>query len=216
MDDDSLTDSLTLKPVAGDILELAECREDASSADLDTNISPISPMAAMIFSDDHRPDEILSEFAARLTDRGHRVLGLVQKGHCEGPATRELFATLLHTGDDVALFQDLGSCAMGCKLDVNQLLRAGATISDALARDGADILIINRFGKLEKEGKGLLFLVEQAFNANIPVLIAVPELHLDDWREFSGGLGEQFACDSAALAHWWNSLAASALLRRIA
>lgn len=173
-------------------------------------------MAALIFSDEQQPDPILREFAARLMDQGHRLLGLVQKGHCEGPATRELFATLLHNGDDVPLFQDLGSCAMGCKLDVNQLLRAGVSISEALANDGADILIINRFGKLEKEGKGLLFLIEQALSANIPVLIAVPNAHLDCWMEFSGGLGEALACDTQAITQWWNGFAASALLRRIA
>jgi hypothetical protein len=164
-------------------------------------------MAALIFSDEQQPDIVLREFATRLMDQGHRVLGLVQKGHCDGPATRELFATLLHTGGDVPLFQDLGSCAQGCKLDVNQLLCAGASISDALAQNGADVLIINRFGKLEKEGKGLLFLVEQALSADIPVLIAVPELHLGYWTEFSGGLGDQFACDSDAIARWWDSLA---------
>lgn len=173
-------------------------------------------LAALIFADEQQPDPLLGEFASRLMESGHRVLGLVQRGHCEGPATRELFATLLHNGDDVPLFQDLGSCAMGCKLDVNQLLRAGASISDALTKDGADILIINRFGKLEKEGKGLLFLVEQALSASIPVLIAVPQSHLDDWAEFSGGLGGRLACDTAAIAQWWDSFAASAALRRTA
>jgi hypothetical protein len=173
-------------------------------------------MAALIFSDDQQPDPVLGEFAARLVDQGHRVLGLVQKGHCEGPATRELFATLLHSGNDVPLFQDLGSCAMGCKLDVNQLLRAGASISDALAQNGGDVLIINRFGKLEKEGKGLLFLIEQALSASIPVLIAVPESHLDYWTEFSGGLGDRLTCDAAAVTRWWNSFAAPAVLRHTA
>ncbi len=176
----------------------------------------IPNMAALVFSDDQQPDPVLGDFASRLMSEGHRVLGLVQRGHCEGPATRELFATLLHNGDDVPLFQDLGSCAMGCKLDVNQLLRAGASISDALANGGADILIINRFGKLEKEGKGLLFLIEQALSANVPVLIAVPESHLDDWTEFSGGLGDQFACDAVAVTQWWDSFAATAPVRRIA
>ncbi|HEY0218388.1 MAG TPA: DUF2478 domain-containing protein [Afipia sp.] len=184
---------------SGDMLELAEHR--AQQADLDV------AMAAMVFSEDQQPDEILSEFAARLMDRGHRVMGLVQKGHCNGPATRELFATLLHTGDDVQLFQDLGSCAQGCKLDVNQLLRAGASISEALEKDGADVLVINRFGKLEKEGKGLLFLIEQALSAEIPVLIAVPEASMPYWMEFSGGLGVTLACSKNTLTAWWKRFA---------
>lgn len=200
-----------------DIPELTGRRKQAQAADLDVAID--IAMAAMVFSDDQEPDEILSEFAARLMDDGHRVMGLVQKGHCSGPATRELFVTLLHTGDDVQIFQDLGSCAQGCKLDVNQLLRAGASIAEALAQDGADVLIVNRFGKLEKEGKGLLFLIEQALSADIPILIAVPESSLDDWMEFSGGLGVRLACSESSVTAWWKRLAspkAPALQRRSA
>ncbi len=216
------SDKFMNKPAIGSEWDSAEvldlpgdhaCPEPAAS-DFAPNFT--LNMAAMIFSDDQQPDPVLSDFATRLMNNNHRVLGLVQHGHCEGPATRELFATLLHNGDDVPLFQNLGSCAMGCKLDVNQLLRAGASISDALANDDAHILIINRFGKLEKEGKGLLFLIEQALSANVPVLIAVPESHLDSWMEFSGGLGDRLACDAAAIAQWWDSFAASAPLRRIA
>ena len=194
----------------GHATEPAERREETQPTEL------TAAMAAMVFNDTQQPDEVLSEFATRLMDHGQRVLGLVQKGHCEGPATRELFVTLLHTGHDVQIFQDLGSCAQGCKLDINQLLRAGASISESLMQGGADILIINRFGKLEKEGKGLLFLVEQALSANIPVLIAVPDLHLDGWTEFSGGLGEQLACDAASLAHWWNGRTGREPIRCIA
>ncbi len=175
---------------------------DPQSADV-PELSDRQVMAALVFSEDQKPDEILSAFADELMHRGHRVLGLIQRGHCGGPATRELFATLLHTGGDVQLFQDLGSCAQGCKLDADQLLRAGASVSEALARDGADILIINRFGKLEKEGKGLLFLIEQALSADIPVLIAVPEGSLDGWMEFSGGLGVRLACSEIAVEAWW-------------
>ncbi|HEY0234275.1 MAG TPA: DUF2478 domain-containing protein [Afipia sp.] len=199
--------------VSGDVLELSERRgksQPAASPDV------VHAMAALVFSDDQQPDEILSEFAALVMSRGHRALGLIQRGHCSGPATRELFVTLLHTGDDVQIFQDLGSCAQGCKLDVNQLLFAGASISQSLTQDGADILIINRFGKLEKEGKGLLFLIDQALSAGVPVLIAVPEASLDDWMEFSGGLGVTLECSEACVTDWWDGFAAAALLPRSA
>lgn len=191
---------------SGDVLQLPERRDEAQPAGPDVAIPDIA-MAALVFSEDQQPDDILSEFAARLTDQGRRVMGLVQKGHCSGPATRELFVTLLHTGEDVQIFQDLGSCAQGCKLDVNHLLRAGASISEALARDGADILIINRFGKLEKEGHGLLFLIEQAIGANIPVLIAVPQASREDWMDFCGGLGVTLACSQSNIAAWWKRFA---------
>ena len=51
----------------------------------------------------------------------------------------------------------------------------------AAIRDGADVVIVNRFGKLEAEGRGLIDLIDQAVAADIPVLIAVPEHRFAAW-----------------------------------
>src|SRR5215467_11153090 len=113
---------------------------------------------------------------------------------------------MLHNGEQLQLFQDLGTCARGCKLDVDRLMRAGGEIADQLTRSGADLLIINRFGKHEQEGKGLLFLVEQALSLDIPVLIAVPDIRFHHWIEFSGGMSVKLPCRSASLQAWWKAV----------
>ena len=41
---------------------------------------------------------------------------------------------------------------------------------------GADLVIVNRFGRQEREGKGLSYLIERALSADIPVVIAVPPI----------------------------------------
>ena len=80
---------------------------------------------------------------------------------------------LVHTGEKLQLFQSLGSCSTGCQLDVGQLLAAGQRIAREI-EEGADLLIVNRFGRQEREGRGLSYLVERALSADIPVVIAVP------------------------------------------
>jgi hypothetical protein len=129
-------------------------------------------LAALVYEQHQDPDEILRDFAADLNGRGYRAVGLVQLGHHCLDAPR-LSAKLVHTGEELQLFQNLGACATGCRLDVGRLLAAGAQVASAIDQ-GADLVIINRFGRQEREGKGLSYLIERALSEDIPVVIAVP------------------------------------------
>jgi hypothetical protein len=171
-------------------------------------MSEVSPLAALIYQEKHDPDELLRDFAADLNSRGVRAVGLVQMGHplADPP---QLSALLVHNGDTMRLFQDLGRGSTGCKLDVGQLLAAGSRVAQAID-DGADLVILNRFGRQEIEGKGLSYLIERALSADIPVVIAVPDARLADWNVFSDGMATHLACDRAALDKWWMAMSDNA------
>ena len=157
-------------------------------------------LAALVYEQDQDPDAILREFAAHLNGRGHRAVGIVQLGHhCLDAG---LSAMLVHTGEELQLFQDLGTCSAGCRLDVGQLLDAGQQIARAIDQ-GADLLIVNRFGRQEREGKGLAYLVERALSADIPVVIAVPSHRFADWIKFADGMSVKLHCDRESLDAWW-------------
>jgi hypothetical protein len=130
-------------------------------------------LAALVYEQDQDPDQILRDFAVDLNGRGYRAVGLVQLGHHCVDAPK-LSAMLVHTGEELQLFQDLGTCAKGCRLDVGQLLDAGGQVASAIDQ-GADLVIVNRSGRQEREGKGLSYLVERALSADIPVVIAGTE-----------------------------------------
>jgi hypothetical protein len=160
-------------------------------------------LAALVYEQDQDPDAILREFATELNGRGYRAVGIVQLGHHCLDAS--LSAMLVHTGEELQLFQDLGSCSAGCRLDVGQLLDAGQQIASAI-NQGADLLIVNRFGRQEREGKGLNFLVERALSADIPVVIAVPSHRFADWIKFAYGMSVKLHCDPESLAAWWQNV----------
>jgi hypothetical protein len=163
-------------------------------------------LAALVYEPDQDPDEILRGFAADLNGRGYRAVGLVQLGHhCVD--TPELSAMLVHTGERLQLFQDLGTCSAGCRLDVGQLLDAGQQIASAIDQ-GADLVIVNRFGRQEREGKGLSYLVERALSADIPVVIAVPSHRFADWIKFADGMSVKLRCDRDSLDAWWSAVSA--------
>ena len=160
-------------------------------------------LAALVYEPHQDPDAVLRNFAADLNASGHRAVGIVQLGrHCLDAG---LSAMLVHTGEELQLFQDLGSCSAGCRLDVGQLLDAGQQIARAI-EDGADVLIINRFGRQECEGKGLTYLVERALNADIPVVIAVPSHRFANWIKFADGMSVKLGCAREPLDGWWQSV----------
>ncbi|MCX7319638.1 MAG: DUF2478 domain-containing protein [Hyphomicrobiales bacterium] len=155
-----------------------------------------SPLAALVYDDSHDPDALLRAFADALNGQGIRAVGLVQIGHRDHDVAK-LDAVLLHSGEQLRLFQDLGPGATGCKLDVGQLLDAGSRVAEAIDA-GADVVIINRFGKQECEGKGLAYLIARALSDAIPVVIAVPSQ--------ADGMSVQLACSRAALDAWWQDV----------
>jgi hypothetical protein len=161
-------------------------------------------LAALVYHQDQDPDAVLRDFAADLGRRGYRAVGLVQLGHHCVDAPK-LSAMLVHTGEELPLFQDLGAGATGCRLDVGQLLNAGAQVAHAIDQ-GADLVIVNRFGRQERDGKGLSYLIERALSADIPVVIAVPHHRFADWIRFADGMSVKLHCDLGSLNAWWDSV----------
>ena len=84
---------------------------------------------------------------------------------------------------------------------------AGALVAGAID-SGADLVIVNRFGRQEREGKGLSYLIERALSADIPVVIAVPSHRFADWIKFADGMSVKLRCDRGALEAWWRAVSA--------
>lgn len=173
-----------------------------------------SELAAVVYDQGQKPDDVLLSFCGDLRQRGFRPVGLVQDGRCQGDQS-DLSALLIHTNEHIPLFQRLGSCSEGCRLDPGQLVMAGARVGTAIDH-GADLVVINRFGRLEKEGKGLAFLIEMAVTSGIPTLIAVPSHRFMDWVKFSDGMSVKLTCDAASLCRWWEPIAAGRQARSLA
>ena len=159
-------------------------------------------IAALVYEEQQDPDAILRDFAAGLSALGYRAVGMVQTGQC---ADSSLSAVLLHNGEKLSLAQNFDPGAPGCRLDIERLQNAGKRIAEALEQ-GADIVIINRFGKRERNGNGLTYLIDRAFEADLPVVIAVSRQHFADWVKFAEGMTVRLACDRHALEAWWHGV----------
>jgi len=69
--------------------------------------------------------------------------------------------------------------------------------------------VINRFGRLESEGGGIIDEIAAAATSGIPVLIGVAARYHDAWRRFAVGFDEELVCSREALDAWWRMQSAA-------
>ena len=97
--------------------------------------------------------------------------------------------------------------------------RAGATLShqaaialaarwlDAARAAAPDLLVVNRFGRLEAEGGGMLAELGQAFVDGLPIVVCVPKRFLEAWNAFADGLDVKLPASADAIVAWWDTVA---------
>ncbi|HEY4204645.1 MAG TPA: DUF2478 domain-containing protein [Xanthobacteraceae bacterium] len=158
-------------------------------------------LAALVYEAGQDPDRLLLAFATELQGQGLRPVGLVQRGHHDAGAAA-LPALLLHTDEEFDLFQDAAAYTAGRRLDVEKLAHARARMTAAVT-EGADLLIVNRFGRQELEGRGLAQLIEHALGRDVPVVVPVPSFRFDDWIKYVEGMCVKLACERSSLDLWW-------------
>lgn len=155
-----------------------------------------APITAIVYGNGARVAPILDRLVAHFAANGSRLAGLVQRDvERAGRSRCDMLMEDLSTGETVAISQDRGESARGCRLDVEALHNAVARVHCALAT-APDLVIVNKFGKAECEGGGCRSLIAEAIELNVPVLVAVPMGNLDGWRRFAGSFAVEYRLDA--------------------
>lgn len=153
-------------------------------------------------------DRLLSGFAQGLVARGARVAGVVQTNiECGPDEGCDMDLTVLPSGPVIRISQSLGPGARGCRLDSAELERAVAAVSASLA-DAPELMIVNKFGKHEADGRGFRPLIGEALAAGVPVLTAVNDANRAAFLAFAEELAEEVEGTPEALEAWYRQLAA--------
>jgi hypothetical protein len=146
-------------------------------------------------------DALLSAAVAWLRARGIVPGGTVQTNPpCAGREKCDMDIHVLPDGPVLRISQDLGVASRGCRLDMSALETAVAEAGRRL--DGADLLVVNKFGKQEGEGRGFIPLIAAALDRGLPVLVGVNALNLAAFEAFAGGLAQPLPAEPEAIADW--------------
>jgi hypothetical protein len=155
----------------------------------------------------------VQELFRTLVDRWQpsvRVAGLIAESH--GLVDRACSAGFLRniaTAERFSIFEDKGPGSTACHLD-----GAGAlTAAEAVRRDigaGCDLVLLNKFGRLEAGGAGLVDAFAAAIDARIPLLTSVSPAFEESWRNFAGPSFVILPADPVAIDAWWQAVRATA------
>ena len=152
----------------------------------------IGPITAVTYADGVPVSTILQRVAALLAAEGVRCCGFIQHDVPSADRRRcDMVIENLASRERLKISEDRGPGARGCRLDEGELVRAVARAREQL-REAPDLLIVNKFGKSEAEGGGFRSLIADAFDCEVPVLIAVPWRNIESWRAFAGELAIEF------------------------
>jgi hypothetical protein len=147
-------------------------------------------------------DLILFKLATALAVRGLRCCGTVQINSERGDTGPcDMDVRVLPDGPILRISQDLGRASHGCRLDPAALETAVGLVSASMG-PGSDLLIVNKFGKHEAQGRGFRTVIAEALSKGIPVLVGINTLNLPAFEEFAEGLATRLPPEPTALESW--------------
>lgn len=155
-------------------------------------------------------DLVLHRFSEQLLTRGVAVEGLVQiNSDCGPDKPCDMDARVLPVGPVFRISQALGAGSAGCRLDPSALERAVGLVGARLSAE-TQLLIINKFGKQEAEGRGFREVIAEALVRDIPVVVGLSTLNRPAFEAFAGDLALPLAPDLDALMAWFDGMGAVA------
>jgi len=165
-------------------------------------------LAYVTTTDRGATDRLLSAVAEHLLTNGAHLAGVVQTNtECADNSKCDMDVRVLPDGETIRISQSLGEHSRGCRLDPAALEQAVGYVTNSL--EGApQLLIINKFGKHEADGRGFRPVIAEALAQDIPVLVGVNGLNSDKFQEFTGGAAEQVAPTLEAITEWFDRVTA--------
>jgi len=170
-----------------------------------TTIHTKAPFAAAVYKPDTADRAALMKFVEKQKSLNTRVGGILQEAlfNVENRLV-ELNAVDVLTNRRIPISHPVKGTDE-CRLDVSALTETTNIIRNAID-DSVDLIVVEKFGELEQDGKGLIDEVFQAITEGIPLLICVPEVALPIWQERTGELGSVLPFTEEGFQQWWQNL----------
>lgn len=150
-----------------------------------------SPLIAILYEAGADAAPLMQRIVAYLQAQGVHCAGFVQHDVERTGRTRcDMMLKDITTGESLPISDDRGPGARGCQLDEAQLIRAMTRAIDGLDAQ-PQVLVLNKFGKSEAEGRGFRNLIAAAVERDVPVIVPVPWRNAESWQQFAGALSAQ-------------------------
>jgi hypothetical protein len=163
-------------------------------------------VAALVYNDEAFPASTFCRIVTWCRSRSVSIAGILQ--HPAEPNVEHRCDVVLEdlmTGYRTALFEDRGVHARGCRLNESALAEVTTLISASLEKR-PNLLILNKYGKVECEGRGLRDLIALSVDLGIPTIIGVPRRNLEEWKSFAGDFAVELENRTVQVDRWLEML----------
>ncbi|WP_171052657.1 DUF2478 domain-containing protein [Ruegeria sediminis] len=148
-------------------------------------------------------DRLLAEVADAMQAEGIRTAGIVKvlehvsafENGCD------MKVRVLPDGPVIKITQSLGQGSGSCRLDPSAIAESVAQVENGTL-DDAHLLILNKFGPEEINGRGFRGVIGKALDLGIPVLVGIGSASRAEFDTFSGGLAETLPGETEAIRDW--------------
>ncbi|MGR3624406.1 DUF2478 domain-containing protein [Pseudophaeobacter sp.] len=149
-------------------------------------------------------DRLLTALAEALDAKGIRLAGIVQSNtECSDDTLCDMDVRVLPAGETIRISQSLGAGARGCRLNPEALESAVGQVTASLhAEPQPQVLIVNKFGKHEADGRGMRPVIGEALAQGMVVVSGVNKMNVEAFQGFSDGMAVEGATDLEALVAW--------------
>lgn len=162
-------------------------------------------LAAIVLDEDDQSgdaaDTLIRTHCLALQRRGYRVRGLLQQRRGSQDCRSVMQLLDVHEGRLFVISQALGKLSASCCLDTDGVAQASSVLRDALYQE-PDLVLINRFGKLEAQGEGFAQELADFVAQDVPVLTVLAHQYLPAWRDFTDAQGQELPVCEQALRGW--------------
>jgi hypothetical protein len=161
-------------------------------------------IAAIDGNDGAAAQALLAEMVAEWRGGGAKIAGVTAEGHdlpgrtCGAGFLRDIASGGAHT-----IYLDAPSSGTSCHLDIAGVANVGAAIVNQIPT--SDLVVLNKFGKLEAMGGGLAAAFAAAIAAHKPLLTTVSEKHHDAWSSFAPD-AIFLTAEKVILLDWWKAV----------
>lgn len=165
--------------------------------------SQASQLCAIRRTDPIAADMLTAALAQRAKAAGLKLAGVLQRDlHRPGRRRCDMDLIDLATGRVIRISEDRGNLARGCRMNASALVEAAEMVEETIRTGAPDLVIINKFGKAEEEGRGMRDAIAAALSRGIPVFMGVGTPAIPALAQFAGGLVTLIDADEARVATW--------------
>jgi nucleoside-triphosphatase THEP1 len=164
----------------------------------------VGKIAAVLADDGTSTQTLLAAMVADWRDSGVKIAGVI--GELHGLPDRTCGAGFLRdiaSSKPYRIYLETPLRQTACHLDAAGVASACRAVLEQISM--SDLVVLNKFGKLEAPGEGLAPAFELAISAGKPVLTTVSGRHRGAWCTFAPDTSF-LAADKAALQNWWRAI----------